>query len=64
MKSIGLMIDQLDAMLGTGDLTSWEEQFVSDLSERTHCGISTQSLSSKQVAAVESIYKKHFGDSE
>lgn len=64
MKSIGQMIDQLDGMLGTKDLTTWEDQFLTDMSERTNCGVNTGALSEKQVAVVERIYRKHFGDAE
>jgi len=64
MKSIGQMIDQLDGMLGTKDLTQWEDQFLTHITEQTNCGINTGSLSEKQVAIIERIYRKHFGDAE
>lgn len=62
MKSIGQMIDQLDGLLGTSDITAWEQQFISDISERTLCGKVTTGLSEKQVAIVERTYRKNFGD--
>ena len=64
MKSIGQMIDQLDGMLGTKDLTKWEDQFLTDITDRTNCGINTTVLSEKQVAVIDRIYRKHFGDAE
>lgn len=63
MKSIGQMIEQLDGMLGTQDLTEWETTFVSDICGRAWRN-STTALSEKQVAVIECIYRKHFGDAE
>lgn len=63
MKSIDAMIEQLDGMLGTDDLTEWEQQFVADICARSWRN-STMHLSDKQVAVIERIYRKHFGDAE
>ena len=61
MKSVRAMIDQLDGMLGTKDLSEWEQQFVSDICARGWRN-STSHLSEKQIAVIERIYRKHFGD--
>ena len=50
---------QLDAMLGTSDLTEWEQQFISDIGARGWRN-STQGLSEKQLAVIERIWRKHF----
>lgn len=64
MKSIGQMIDQLDALLGTKDLTAWEDQFLTHITEQTNTGINTASLTEKQIAVIERLYRKHFADAE
>lgn len=58
--SIGTMIKQLGGLVGTDDLTEWEEDFVSDVCERTEEGKFTTALSEKQVLAVQKIHSKHF----
>lgn len=60
MKSIGAMIKHLDGLVGTEDLTDWENLFVQDVCEKTNGGELTGTLSDKQVTAVERIFKKHF----
>lgn len=63
MKSIQAQIDRISGLLGTGDLTEWEEGFVQsihELSQRPN--FSTTQLSSKQVEVIARIFSKHFGD--
>ena len=60
MKSIGAMLEQLDGLLGTNDLTEWEQDFVESV--LAWHGVNSTGLSEKQIAIVERIYKKHFGD--
>jgi hypothetical protein len=62
MKSIGAMIQQLEGMLGTDDLSQWESEFVASVAERSAGGALTNRLSEKQVDVVNRIYGKHFGD--
>lgn len=64
MKSIGQMISQLEALVGTDDVTEWERDFIMSVCNRTDSGKNTTSLSEKQVDVVTRIYKKHFGDAE
>ena len=61
MKSTSTMIERLDGCKGTGDLSPWEESFVSGLVERLHSGKVT-SLSEKQIESLERLFKKHFAD--
>ena len=62
MISIGKMIERLDGMRDTKDLTQWESSFVTSVVERYHAANkSTSGLSSKQVETIDSIYQKHFG---
>jgi len=62
MKSIGAMIKQLHALLGTDDLSDWEHNFVTNLSISTKTGTDTVRLTAAQVGKIEQIYSKHFGD--
>ena len=55
MKSTGQMIEQLEGLLGTSDLTDWESGFVETLVERKG-----KPLSDKQTEIMERIYRKHF----
>lgn len=55
MKSVAQMIDQLEGLLGTADLTDWETGFVETLVERKG-----SELSDKQTEIMERIYRKHF----
>lgn len=55
MKSVSQMIDQLESLLGTKDLSEWEQGFVETLVERKG-----RALSEKQTEVMERIYKKHF----
>lgn len=63
MKSIAVMLTQLEGMLGTRDLTDWEAGFVESV-VATAEAYGTQALSTKQVETVESIYRKNFGDAK
>lgn len=58
--SIGNMIKQIAGMLGTGDLSTWEQSFVRAVAEYSNDGANTSKLSDKQVEIVESIFRKHF----
>jgi hypothetical protein len=58
--SIGTQIKQLSGLVGTDDLTIWEQNFVTDISEKTQEGIITGTLTTNQVTTIERIYEKHF----
>jgi sulfur relay (sulfurtransferase) DsrC/TusE family protein len=55
MKSVAQMIAQLEGLLGTKDLSEWEQGFVETLVKREG-----KNLSDKQVEIMERIYGKHF----
>lgn len=59
MKSLGQKLEQLSGMLGTRDLSAWEEGFVSNVCEQCGDG-NTSRLTEKQVEVLERIYGKHF----
>jgi hypothetical protein len=59
VKSVAQKLEQLDAMLGTTDLTEWEQNFISDIGARGWRN-STEWLSEKQLNVIERIWSKHF----
>lgn len=63
MRSVSLttMIEQLDGLRETSDLTDWENSFVASIVERQKAiKQDTRSLSAKQAETVQSIWQKHF----
>lgn len=55
MKSIQQMLTIVCGMIGTKDLTTWENSFLKSVEGRP-----TGQLSGKQVECIERIYYKHF----
>ncbi len=60
MASINNMVKRVSGLLGTSDLTNWEEVFVSNIVDQTDDGENTTGLSTKQVETLERIHDKHF----
>ena len=61
MASIGVMIEQIDGLRDTEDLTAWEQDFVTSIVEKYLLAKkSTQGFTGKQVEVVERIWSKHF----
>lgn len=60
MKSIGQMIKQIGGLADTKDVNDWENEFIQGMVEETENGERTTHLSSKRVACIERIYRKHF----
>lgn len=58
--SIGTQIIQLSGLVGTDDLNDWENDFVSDILDKTQDGKVTGTLNDRQIMTIERIYKKHF----
>ena len=59
--SVGTMIEQLDGLRDTEDLTEWEQGFVTNVLETyLKARKNTQQLTAKQVETVERIWAKHF----
>jgi hypothetical protein len=57
---LGAMIQQLDGLRDTHDLSEWETKFVADVFERTNEGAQTSCLSDKQAEEVAQVWRKHF----
>ncbi len=60
MKSIGSQIKQISGLLGTKDITAWEQSFITNILEQTNNGELTVHLTGKQVNRIESLFEKHF----
>jgi hypothetical protein len=60
MKSIGQMIQQIDALTGTADVSQWERQFIVNIVRQTKGGKQTSHLTEKQIEAIEQICGNHF----
>jgi hypothetical protein len=64
MKSLGAIVQQLEGLLDTPELTAWEDGFVRNIVERSDHGRHTGVLSINQIARMEELYRKHFADAE
>jgi hypothetical protein len=53
------MICKLEALLGTADLSAWEQSFVRNLAARMHAGQVTK-LSGEQVEKLGELHGRHF----
>lgn len=60
MASINTMVKQCAGLVGTRDVTPWEDKFLADICERTNDGDNTSMLTEKQVESLERIWRKHF----
>ena len=60
IKSVGAMIQQLEGLLGTPDVTQWESNFIASVVSRTNNGKHTVNLTEKQLDTIESIWQKNF----
>lgn len=58
--SIGEMLDKIDTLRETNDLTTWEKSFVRSCVNTAGPKKATFHLSGPQVENIEKIYKKHF----
>ena len=59
MVSTTKMIQRLEGLLGTKDLTDWEQGFVRSLAARMHAGEVTK-LTGDQVEKLDELHGKHF----
>jgi hypothetical protein len=60
MASINTMVKSCTGLLGTKDITPWEERFLQNVKQLTSDGDNTTPLSENQVGRLEEIYEKHF----
>lgn len=60
MTSLNTQVKRVSGMLGTDDLTDWEEEFCSSVVRQTKDGDNTSNLTEKQIECLERIHNKHF----
>jgi len=58
--SVGTKLQQLHGLLGTNDLTPWEQGFVRNVYDATGGGAHTSILSGNQVEKIDDMWTKHF----
>lgn len=60
MKSIGQMLETIDGLRGTKDVTAWEDEFIGSCMSKYGARKLSCQLSAKQVEIIERIFNKHF----
>lgn len=63
-RTVGQKIKQLEGLLGTGAINTWESDFIQNTVRSTKQGNKTSHLTEKQLGAIERIFKKHFAGSD
>lgn len=53
------MVERLTGLLGTKDLTEWENQFVESMQRRL-ANNSLTTITAAQATALETVFNKHF----
>ncbi|MBN3777406.1 hypothetical protein G3O06_07555 [Burkholderia sp. Ac-20345] len=59
LYSTATMIERLTGLIGTNDLTEWEQEFVRKL-DKIRCAGHVTDLSDKQVERLDELHSKHF----
>lgn len=60
--SVHAMVEKLEGLLGTKDISDWEEDFITSISERVGmAGGKTSGLSEHQVEKIQQLHDKFFG---
>ena len=54
------MIEQLSGLVGTVDITDWQEGFVKSIVKCIGEKKDTRCLSTKQIETIDRIWRKHF----
>lgn len=60
MASLNTMVKKCAGLVGTKDVTPWEDQFLQSVLEKTAQGDNTTCLTEKQVDVLQRLYSKHF----
>lgn len=58
--SIAQKIERISGLVGTKDISEWEETFLRSILERTHQVKDTSMLTEKQIDIIDRIHDKHF----
>lgn len=60
MKSVNQKIKSLAGLIGTKDVTQWEDGFIESIVQQTNDGEYTTSLTPRQVETLDKLHAKHF----
>lgn len=60
MKSLTQKIKSLAGLIGTKDVTQWEDGFIESIVQQTNDGEYTTSLTPRQVETLDKLHAKHF----
>lgn len=58
--TLNSMIRQCCGLVGTKDVSDWEDDFLKSISEKTQDGEDTRYVTEKQIAVIERIFSKNF----
>ena len=56
------MVKKCCGLIGTKDVTDWEDDFLTNIAKQTKEGDDTTKLSEKQIDVIQRIHDKNFGD--
>lgn len=62
MASLNTMVKRCAGLVGTKDVSDWEDDFLQSVLEKTRNGDNTSSLTEKQIDVLERIFHKNFSD--
>lgn len=60
LVSIGTKIKQVTGLVGTKDVSPWEDRFLQSIGRTTGDGEHTLALTEKQIEVIDRIWEKHF----
>lgn len=60
MKSVNQKIKSLAGLVGTKDVTQWEDGFIESIVQQTNDGEYTTSLTPRQIETLDKLHAKHF----
>lgn len=60
MASLNNMVKRCAGLIGTKDVSDYEDEFLKSIVKRTDEGDNTTSLTEKQIDVLERIYEKNF----
>lgn len=61
MPSLNTMVKKCAGLIGTKDVSDWEDDFLRSILAKTKNGDNTTSLTEKQIDVLERIHDKNFG---
>lgn len=60
--SITTKVKRIAGLVGTKDVSDWEDEFIRSVLQKTRNGDDTRPLSEKQIDVIDRIFSKNFGD--